>query len=215
LKAQILPLNSEEHQAVQALLPWFTNGTLEGAEALRVEVHLGECARCRSDAAAQMKLRELQGELEPAGDVERGWALLRGQFEAETEVKQPPPAFADRARWQRRHRWLPLAFGLQSLLVLVLATTLFVGSRPAAPYRALGASTGAADANALVVFRADATEAQIRSALRASGARIVGGPTVTDAYLLRVADLGPDALARLRSQAAIARIESLEAEGSR
>jgi anti-sigma factor RsiW len=212
LKAQILPLGSEEHLAVQALLPWFVNGTLRGAEALRVEAHLGECERCRADAAAQPRLRELQGELEPAGDVERGWALLRDRLEPRVEARQPSRGPSSGRRWPR---WLPLAFGLQSALALVLATALFVATRPAAPYRALGASTGAADANALVVFRADATEAQVRSALRACGARIVGGPTVTDAYLLHVADLGPEALARLRTQAAIARIESLEAGGSK
>jgi hypothetical protein len=69
-----------------------------------------------------------------------------------------------------------------------------------------------APANALVVFRPDATEADIRAALRAGDARLVGGPTVTDAYLLRIPDLGAAPLARLRAQRAVARVESLEGE---
>ena len=83
------------------------------------------------------------------------------------------------------------------------------------PYRALGAAPGPATPNALVVFRAVATEAQIRSALRAADARLVGGPTVTDAYLLRLATPGAQTLARLREQGAVLRVESLDAEGTR
>ncbi|MGZ5216143.1 MAG: zf-HC2 domain-containing protein, partial [Caldimonas sp.] len=72
-----------------------------------------------------------------------------------------------------------------------------------------------AEANALALFHADATEQQIRAALRAVGARIVGGPTVTDAYLVRLGDPGPDALARLRAQPGVLRVESLQGEASR
>ena len=55
----------------------------------------------------------------------------------------------------------------------------------------------------------------MRRALRAADARVVGGPTVTDAYLLRIPSLDADALARLRAEPAVARVESLEGEPAR
>ena len=51
--------------------------------------------------------------------------------------------------------------------------------------------------------------------IRKNYARIVGGPTVTDAHLLRFGATGAAALARLRAQPAVARVESLRAEGAR
>jgi hypothetical protein len=64
----------------------------------------------------------------------------------------------------------------------------------------LGSPPPTAAANIVVIFRADATEADIRDALRTSGASIIGGPTAADAYLLRVAaNQRPLALNKLRS----------------
>ena len=44
-----------------------------------------------------------------------------------------------------------------------------------------------ANANVIIIFRADTTEGEIRQALGGAGASIVGGPTSADAYLLHVA----------------------------
>jgi len=82
-------------------------------------------------------------------------------------------------------------------------------------YRGLGAAPASIAANAIVVFRPDASEAQIRAALRAGGAQVVGGPTVSDAYLLHVRTNDQATLARLRAQAGVLRAESLEAEAAR
>ena len=68
---------------------------------------------------------------------------------------------------------------------LVLSAGILLSlSRPA--YHALGSPPAPAAANVIVIFRADATEEDMRDALKASGASIVGGPTAADAYLLRV-----------------------------
>ena len=211
MKARILALDTDEHRVVQALLPWFVNGTLDGMEASRVEAHLMQCERCQTDAAQQDRLRALPANAGPAGNVERDWAALRGRLDAKPAAARRP-SVAARGWWTR---WLPLAIGVQGALVVLLALALFGPARQAGPYRALGAAPGAAAPNALVVFRPDATEAEIRQALRAGEARLVGGPTVTDAYLLRVPGLGPQGLARLRAQPAVLRVESLEGEGPR
>ena len=227
MKARILALDSDEHLALQALLPWYVSGTLDRAEAARVGEHLAQCPRCQADAAWQSKLQALQPAVDEASgaDVDRQWSALRARLDAQPaqhDNAAPPRARPGAWRWPVRWparwvvRWavrpLGLVVGLQAAVMLALAV--FVGWSVLLPqhesYRALGAAPAPLTANALVVFRPEATEAQIRQALRAGDARLVGGPTVTDAYLLQIATKVPDAIARLRAQPAVLRVESLE-----
>jgi hypothetical protein len=213
VKARILPLDSDEHRFAQEHLPWFVNGTLDAAEATRLGAHLAHCPRCQADATAQAELRAAaSGHVEVGGDVERDWLRLRSRLDAAPAVPAHRTSPLTRPWWKPS---LQLAIALQAAVMLVLAVALIGVSYRSEPYRALGAAPASADANALAVFRADATEQQMRDALRAAGARIVGGPTVTDAYLLRMSALGPDALARLRAQPGVARVESLQGEATR
>jgi hypothetical protein len=210
VKARVLHLDSDEHGTVQAVLPWYANGTLDAAERAEVESHLGDCARCRADLEFQRHLRATPAPEALPDEVDRGWLALRAQLEAPpAEAPRPMPA-RDR---RNAPRWWPLALGLQAAFVaaLMLASAWLFLPQPDA-YRTLGAAAAPPAANALVVFRPDATEAEMRRALRAADARVVGGPTVTDAYLLRIPALGADALARLRAEPAVARVESLEGE---
>jgi hypothetical protein len=211
VNARILTLDSDEHRIAQELLPWFVNGTLDVGEASQVKAHVAQCGRCQADAAAQAELRAAAADVAPHGNVELGWAALRSRLDAAPAV---PRRSAGPARpWWRQ--WLPLALALQTAVMLVLAVALAGVSSRTEPYRTLGAAPALAEANALAVFRADATNAQMSAALRAAGARIVGGPTVTDAYLLRLGDLRPDTLARLRAQPGVLRVESLQGEPAR
>jgi hypothetical protein len=95
-----------------------------------------------------------------------------------------------------------------------MAFALVSTMKPAEPYRALGSSM-AVDANAIIVFRADATQAETSAALRVAGARVVGGPTAADAYLLRLPEPVAPALARLRAARAVASVEALQGEAAR
>ena len=105
-----------------------------------------------------------------------------------------------------------LAMAVQVSVTIVLAIALVSTLPGAGSYRALGAAPVAAEPNALVVFRADATTAEMSAALHAASARIVGGPTVTDAYLLRLLDVSPGALARMRAQPGVLSVESMQGE---
>ena len=78
---------------------------------------------------------------------------------------------------------------------------------------ALGAAP-AAQGQAVVVFRPETPEGELRRIVRASGARIVGGPTVTDAWVLAVPEAqGASLLARLRAEPAVLLAEPLAREG--
>jgi hypothetical protein len=111
----------------------------------------------------------------------------------------PPAGLAPGWRW---------ALGAQcGLIVLLLSVRL---APTPAGYHALG--SGTVPANAVVMFRPESTEAQMRAALRDAHARLVGGPTATQAYLLWLPQADATALARLRTQPGVALAESLDAE---
>jgi hypothetical protein len=106
------------------------------------------------------------------------------------------------------------AWGVPAALSVALLAAIAWTLRPVptivGEYHALAAP--AADmATAVVRFRPDATEAQIRASLTASGARLVDGPTVTDSYVVRLPrDHYEAALATLRRQNAVALVEALQ-----
>ncbi|MDQ2736907.1 MAG: zf-HC2 domain-containing protein [Pseudomonadota bacterium] len=212
MKARILPLGGAEHRITQELLPWFLNGTLDAAESAQVTSHLDHCPRCQADAAAHAEVRALSGIAEPEGSVDRGWSSLRARLDGASATPRHPLAARSRPWWRSG---LQVVVALQAAVMLVLAIGLIELSSRGEPYRALGAVPTATEANVLAVFRADATEQQMRDALRAAGGRIVGGPTASDAYLLRLNDLTPAALARLRAQPGVLKIESLQGEAGR
>jgi anti-sigma factor RsiW len=199
MTARIFALDSDEHREAQSLLPWLANGTLPPAELERVRRHVAQCDRCRADAAWQDALRDAAASLPTAGsDVERDWAAMRAKL-APRE-----------ARAWTRLGW-PMLAGAQAVAMLVLAAVLVTrGVTQDAEYRTLGNTPAAPTANALVVFQPGASETQIRQALRTVRARIVDGPTATDAYLLHMPSPTASELARLRSDAAVMRVESLQ-----
>ncbi len=121
----------------------------------------------------------------------------------------------------RRRGWLPpvwqrlpaRAWAAPALLSAALVVIMLSTLRPApmvGDYHALAApaETGA---TAVVRFRPDTTEAQIRHGLKDSGARLVDGPTVTDAYVVRLPrEHYAAALDKLRKEPGVALVEALE-----
>ena len=216
-KADVLPIDGAEHQAVQLLLPWHGSDMLEASEVARVEAHVAQCPRCQADLAWQARLRLASVDAAPAElpPFDIRWAALRKRITADAA---PSRAVPDRAPRRALPRGWSFALAAQACL---LAAFGFVAAWPALTsrleptYRGLGAAPASTAANAIVVFRADATEAQIRAALRAGDARLVGGPTVSDAYLLHLRTTDRATLSRLRGQPGVLQIESLEAEAAR
>jgi hypothetical protein len=212
VKARILSLDSAEHVAAQELLPWFVNGTLTDAQAESIAAHLAQCERCRNDVAEQAELRGVTLPERIDRDVDRHWAALRRRIEAAPRPSTPSGQGSP-SRW--RERWLWTTVAVQAAVLLALTLVLVAGPLRDERYHTLGAAPPAPEANAVAVFRNEATNQQMRDALHAVGARIVAGPTVTDAYLLRLNDMSPAALGRLRAQPGVVRAEPLQGEPGR
>ena len=195
----VLPFETDAHRAVQALLPWYANHSLDGEEAAQVEAHLAGCASCRAELAFDRRLQAAHPLPGDHPEVERGLARMREMI----RERGVHPGSAPWLRWVLGGQFVVIA-ALMALLVLPRSVT--------EGYRALGAQSATVPPNAVVIFKPAATEKEIRTALRVSGARLVDGPTASDAYLLIVSgDDHVGAIARLRGQPAVASVESLDA----
>ena len=202
------------HLEAQDALPWLANGTLAGAELERVQAHVETCAHCRADLALLCTVHAAGPRLDSASDLafdpDRAFARLIPQLDTAPET--PAPGLLQ--RWRNRlaandGTWLRAAVALQFCAIAVLGALL---ARPAAQpdsYRALGAAGANGMARVVVTFRPDTPEAELRRIVRASGARIVGGPTVTDAWLVGADGALDPVLARLRAEPAVTLAEPL------
>ncbi|HEY2256426.1 MAG TPA: hypothetical protein VGI11_12380, partial [Variovorax sp.] len=111
--------------------------------------------------------------------------------------------------------WTRRALLGQCVLVATLGSLLVLTASPEQRYRALGGPAAplasAAGGQLIVRFRPDATEQEMRRVLRDSQARLVYGPTATDAYLLAVpVGLETDAVKQLRQERVVLLVESLD-----
>lgn len=203
------PIQSETapHHDAEELLPWYAIGQLEGAELELVEEHLSGCAQCRRQLAFEQRMIDEFAVLTP--EVDSGWARLKQRLDAPAapvrQASRPRESWRDKAArdaaavWQIFTRPAVAAVAFAQLAILVVAgSVLFSLSQPS--YRTLASAPPPQSANVLAMFRADTTETELRQLLRSNGASLVGGPTPTDAYLLRVPVASREAaIARLRS----------------
>jgi hypothetical protein len=189
-------IRRDPHQETEELLPWYASGQLDEADRIKVEDHLSSCSECRDQLTLERRIvQDVRGS---SPEVDAGWARLRGKIESGQDAPRYIPRAAGAFRRVFRQPAVAMLAAAQVGFLVFGGAILLSLSRPA--YHALGSPPPAPSANVIVIFRADATVGDIRDALRASNASIVGGPTAADAYLLRVPmDRRQQALARLQS----------------
>ena len=193
----VIPMEHDEHVAVQALLPWYARGQLGDDETSQVQGHLLHCQLCRNELAAERPMQTLLNVAgaPPAGsDVEAGLARLHARMQ---------PVSAKPAR-----RWMPWALGAQGAACALLLGLWLQARQDVPDYQGLSAA-GAAPvaADALVMFKPGTSEQALRELLQAQAASVVAGPTETGAWLLRVDARG---LAALRLAPIVAMAEPLQ-----
>ena len=204
----IIRLNGDPHAQAQRLLPWYVNGALDGEELAQVEAHLTDCAECREDLKTEQSLAHQIRTL--PSDVERGWASLRARVEGSASGQRRTPG---RPLLGRRVS-LGWAVAAQAAsLAILIPIVAFTLSRPQPLYRTLGSAPSAASGNLVVIFKPDSSEQTLRTILMQNQARIVDGPTSTDAYVLHVAqDRRAAVLARLKGDRNVSLAEAIDGD---
>jgi anti-sigma factor RsiW len=211
--ADIFALRPSEHDRVQQLLPWYVNGTLAPDEIEQVDAHLAACDECRAELAVERKLARDVATL-PL-DVDSGWKAMTHRLADERR------GGGVRAPFALLRRRVPLGWAAgASLAASVAAVVAVIGLQidrgPAQTYRALGTPAAATAGQAVVLFKPDTTEQQMRVILSAHDARLVDGPTAAGAYVLRIErGSAEDAIRALRQSSQVVLAEPIVSDGGR
>jgi anti-sigma factor RsiW len=200
----------DPHEQAEELLPWYATGQLDAADRSLVEAHLAACARCQRQLAGERRMVDRFQSFSP--EVDSGWVRMRRRIEA-SDTNRPGWVVRTAAEaWQilKRPAVAALATAEVGILANAAANAPSLGTAPA--YVALGdRAQPSQSANVIILFRPEATEADMRSALRQSGASLVGGPTDADAWLLSVPSAQrPAALAKLRAAREVVMAEPID-----
>lgn len=216
MSEHIVRLDTAEHQAVQELLPWFAVNALEDDELILVQEHLRVCQTCKTDADWHSKLKAAQPDMRTAPDLERALARLLPKLDARQKIKKPARgSLIDTVMGfcpgsGRRMQW---ALAAQSAVIAGFVIHLAFQDSKTAEYRVLGNPSNATG-NIVVVFRPETTVQNLQRIMHASGARIVDGPTVMNAYLLSVDNAQQaNSIAILKTEPAVELVESLNPKG--
>lgn len=211
MTGRVLRFDPTAHKVVDALLPWYVNGTLEDGEREYVRIHLEECAQCRQEA---VWLRDLHAACRTAKSVPGATDPLR-HLRRQLDTRSTKRGLPARLRhaWEGSNRWTRWGGAASLVLIVVaLATPVLREAGEPALYRTLGASTTTASGSLVVVFDPATTEAELRRVLREADARLVNGPTRSNAYILEIPIAKrQDALRTLRSERAVVLVERLDA----
>lgn len=173
------------HGEAEALLPWYANGALEGAERRDVVAHLEHCSICREELAflgdVRAVLRVSAAAEQPAPVVKNpGFASLPTALQARI-------AKAPRHGFRKRH-WMPALaasfLGAVALGVVLTVTWLDAPRFQTATHGA--ASSDAAHALVAVRFVPQTALEQLNAMLREHGAVVVRGPDSEDRWLLEI-----------------------------
>ena len=216
MTGRVLRFDAAAHKFVDVLLPWFVNGTLEGEELALVQRHLGECPRCQQEVEWLRELHAacIAGEAMPGASA--AFRKLRGQLEESREGRDS--IAAARPSRSRARLWSRWAIAAQLIVIAVLGTLLLWSTDGPAPYRTLAARNAAAPATGslVVIFDPATTEAEMQRILRGAGARVVDGPTQTNAYVLEVSSGQAEQAAQvMKAERAVLLVEPLADKAAR
>ncbi len=216
MSGRVVRLDPATHKVVDTLLPWFVNGTLDADERTLVERHLAECARCRQEAEWLRGLHAALAAGEASSESPRTFRKLRRRLETPGRHSRTPSGRVGRASWTH---WV---MGAQLALIAGLGTVVVQSALHdvdhAGRYQTLAVQGKAGQPRGalVVVFDPGTSEAELRRVLREVGARVVDGPTATNAYVLDVPARGQgEALQKLRAERAVTLAEELAPRSAR
>jgi anti-sigma factor RsiW len=198
----------DAHEQARMLLPWHVNGTLEPAEQAWFEAHLAQCAECRAELEAELKLRE------SVATMPTGIAPIRVPVFDRIAPQTAAPRPWDFLRRRITFGWALAGQAAVAAAAVALVLVLIPTSSDR-EYQLLGSEAETAHGNAIVLFAPETTERELRDALTDSGARLVDGPTASGAYVVQVADADRSAaLDELRKLPQVILAEPIDAGGA-
>lgn len=195
-----------EHGQMEALIPWYVNGTLSAAEGEAVEKHIAECEPCHNEV---LRCQSLTGHLPAPAEIWQPTAahfagILAEVDRLETVSPKPSisqPIIAAPGFFQRMGAWLsqtprPVRWALAIETLACAALALFV-LFPHAPISGSGGvfetltDSGrpvATKASSIrLVFSEDMTTRELFELLKQAKAQIRQGPSEVGSYLVEVA----------------------------
>ena len=206
-----------EHERASALLTWMVNGRIESADARWLNEHLENCGACRSELAAQRRIRdaltrEPTVEFAPQASFNRLWKRI--EAEASDAAPHAPAAAGAPIRDRESLRptrsglrpWVRATLAAQAAAILVLCGVLWQRP-PSADYRTVtDAAPGPIASGPVikVIFDDQVRLADVKEMLAGAELVVATGPSEAGVYALVPRDAKskttvPAALTRLRA----------------
>ncbi|MFZ6733891.1 zf-HC2 domain-containing protein [Undibacterium sp. Ji42W] len=214
---QLHPHDEAAHSQVQDLLPWYVVNTLQPDEQQLVRAHLQTCTGCQDDLQWQQKLKAGEPAASTVPNVDRALARLLPRLDKQvqsTSAKHSNNFLARLLSMFKREdktatRWGMAVMVTQTAVIVGLVALMALPKQDDSSYRVLG-NGERSSGNIVVVFKPETTVKDIQRIMSINDARIIDGPTVTNAYLLNVDDARlAQSIKELRSEAGIELVESL------
>lgn len=209
------PIDPRDPDEIEALLPWFVNGTLTTAEAERVRRAVAESPRL----ALSLRLAEEERQAAVAGNEELPGPAPAALEKLMREVRADARARSFALREQlaeRLGRWLQglspatLAWATAAGVALIIGQLGVIGgyiaSRPGTTYEVASSQGGraaAGGAELVVRLRPGGDTARLTRLLQDTGAVIIDGPRGGGVYRLRIEASRDDSAAIERAVASL------------
>jgi hypothetical protein len=202
------PEDLDPHAYAIGLIPWYVNGTLDGAEAAKLVAHLDVCTPCRRDYEAQLRLCEaMQPESTLVFAAEPSFRKLMarigtgedaGEMASGRAARAAPVAMATRGARasSRAARWLAAAVVLEGLGLGYAGWVWHTGTLNTTPAYVTLTSPEPSyhdGSRVRIVFRSTLSLQELGTILHQAGAHIIDGPTDSNVYTLGFAGAGATA----------------------
>lgn len=197
--------NSDLHQRVKLLLPWYVKQSLDPEEHRMVEKHVGRCLKCRHALTGLRKLNHavnLATDMDVAADISFASLQNKMQKNQDQRASAPSLAFIDRIK-PKRHALSFLREGLKSdwqrasmgfavaalflLALLPIAWKQHIASNADHFYTlSAGKPQFVSKSQLRVVFSQDSNQAKIDAILAKIVAQQVEGPNSMGAFTVTI-----------------------------
>jgi predicted anti-sigma-YlaC factor YlaD len=207
-------MNDTPCAQIQAIAPWYVNGTASAVDRARVDAHLAGCSDCRQRVVAEQRVAAhmRDGHSVDTPDAELAWE----RFE-----RTIGPEAAQPAQDSRHWRWIVAAQAAALVIFAVAFWQLQTDQRrAAASYRTVTTAAPLAARDHVLLHMAvqpDVSADRVAELAREQGGTVVGRPSSQGVYTL---ELLPDALhqqaiARLRATQGVLLVEPIANSATR